>query len=201
MDFLEIAEAIFKLGLPMSVISWFMFTWLHKEGRINITADRKTIEEELKDIKKNRASVKSERAKKRKEQKSSLAEKFNSFKQSFAQNVNSTADEKIADNTNYVFDRWMWFGSGFYGLAALWTFVVIETIDIFTFIFTFPGFAKLFENGIFALITSLIVNQIGNIVSAFIWFKYWTDDSIGWWFLIAYLGYMAGMKVAKFQNA
>lgn len=26
----------------------------------------------------------------------------------------------------YLYDKWVWFGSGFYGLAGIWTLIVIE---------------------------------------------------------------------------
>lgn len=38
-----------------------------------------------------------------------------------------------------IHESWMKFGSGFYGLAALWTFVAIEATDLFNFVFNFLG--------------------------------------------------------------
>jgi len=46
--------------------------------------------------------------------------------------------------TDLVFEKWMYFGSGFYGLAALWTFLVIELSELIDFVFNFPGLDVLF---------------------------------------------------------
>ena len=98
---------------------------------------------------------------------------------------------------NYMHRKWMWFGGGFYGLAALWTFFIVEVMDFLRFASNFPGFAKLFENGIANMVVNLISNQVGNIVNAFVWFNYWSDKSIVITALIAYLGYLAGVQLAK----
>jgi len=157
---MEIAQALIKLGVPMAVISWLIFSWLYREGMLDIDADRKTTSTELKEIHK---SYKQDKNKKR----------------------------------NYLHGKWMWFGSGFYGLAALWTFIVVEFLDLINFVFSFPGFTKLLENGFVDFIIKTILNQVGNIVSAFVWFQYWSEDSILTWFIVAYAGYMVGIYVAK----
>ena len=98
---------------------------------------------------------------------------------------------------HYLFSKWMWFGSGFYGLAALWTFIVVEAVDLFNFVFSFPGFATLFGGGIINFLLSVLLNQLGNVVTAFVWFTYWSDSAMPVWILVAYVGYMAGMSAAK----
>ena len=83
------------------------------------------------------------------------------------------------------------FGSGFYGLAGLWTFTIIEIGDFFSFIWNFPGIGVLFEDGVLDFIISLLINQLGNFITALLWFGYWPGDdhSTLIWILIAYLGY------------
>jgi hypothetical protein len=100
-------------------------------------------------------------------------------------------------NSNYIYDKWMWFGSGFYGLAGLWTFAVIEISQFFDFIFDFPGLAELFEDGIVGLIFSLLFNQLENVLQAFVWFTYWPTDSELMWGFVAYLGYWIGVEMAR----
>lgn len=100
-------------------------------------------------------------------------------------------------NSNYVYEKWTWFGSGFYGLAALWTFAVIEIVQFFDFVFDFPGLAVLFEDGLVGFIVDFLLNQLGNVVQAFVWFSFWPADSIWIWILIAYLGYWAGVEMAR----
>jgi hypothetical protein len=103
-----------------------------------------------------------------------------------------------------VFDKWLYFGGGFYGLMALITFVVIEVKEIFGFI---TNFSLSTISGNFSLhqlinaIVDIFVNGIMNLVSAFVWFQYW-DEQIdmqnGWyWLVAAYLGYLSGTHLAK----
>ncbi|MFT4887940.1 MAG: hypothetical protein ACJAY7_001093 [Pseudohongiellaceae bacterium] len=108
-------------------------------------------------------------------------------------------EKKLTDQSQaaYVYGRWAAFGGGFYGLAALWTFVVIEVSQSISFVFHFPGFAELFEHGLISFAVELLINQLGNIVSAFVWFAYWPSDTMIIWVLVAYLGYRLGVKLAK----
>lgn len=98
---------------------------------------------------------------------------------------------------NFLLDKWLWMGGGFYGLAALWTLIVVEIIDFFNFIFNIAEFFSQLENGLGGLISSIITNQIANLVSAFVWFNYWSGAFNFKWVLIAYLGYIVGIKLAK----
>ena len=68
-----------------------------------------------------------------------------------------------APERDFIHTRWMKFGGGFYGITALWTFVVIEANDITTFVSTFPGLVALFEDGLLNLLVSALVNQIMNL--------------------------------------
>ena len=101
--------------------------------------------------------------------------------------------------TNLVQSKWMQFGGGFYGLAALWTFIVIELEQLIQFLSSFPGFAELTKNGIVNMIIQLGVEQIKNFVAAMVWFLYWAPQgaAIGVWFLVAYVSYLTGDHLAK----
>ncbi len=160
MGIFDLIEALIKLGLPMVVITWLMFSWLYGSGEIDREADNRAVKQRLKKMK-------------------------TSFK------------KKETQSSNYIYNKWMWFGSGFYGLAALWTFSVIEVSDFFSFIFGFPGFAVLFEDGIIGFVISVALGQLGNMITAFIWFSYWPADSILVWILVAYLGYWGGVELAR----
>jgi hypothetical protein len=93
--------------------------------------------------------------------------------------------------------HWSSFGGGFYGLAALWTFVIIEIRDAINFIFYFPGLDALFEDGLISLLVGVIVNQFTNAISALVWFNYWPAESVLVWVIAAYLGYWTGLELAK----
>lgn len=160
MEILDLIEALIKLGIPMVVLSWFIFSWLYSEGEIDREANRKAISARIKKMKK-------------------------SF------------EKKEESKPNYVYDKWMWFGSGFYGLAGLWSFAVIEISDMFGFVFNFPGLAVMFEDGFIGFLIALALNQVGNIITAFVWFSYWPAESTLMWVLVAYIGYWAGVEMAR----
>jgi hypothetical protein len=108
-------------------------------------------------------------------------------------------NEKRTTVANFFQRRWMKFGGGFYGVAALWTFVAIEAGDLFQFITNFPGLAALFADGIIQFLVNIFVNQIQNFVQAMVWFIWWSDEgnSIVPWLLNAYVGYLAGVNLAR----
>ena len=118
-----------------------------------------------------------------------IASRLKKMKKVIAENENQ--------NANYVYEKWTWFGTGFYGLAGLWTFAVIEISQFFGFIFNFPGFEALFGDGVISFIVEFMVNQLGNVIQAFVWFMYWPADSMVIWVLVAYLGYWVGVELAR----
>ena len=101
--------------------------------------------------------------------------------------------------SDLVQTKWMQFGGGFYGCAALWTFLVIELNELIDLFSNFPGFSTLIENGLVNLIISLLVNQLSNFIAAIVWFGYWSDGgvTIAIWMATAYLGYLSGLTAAK----
>ncbi|MEX2470299.1 MAG: hypothetical protein WD396_11130 [Pseudohongiellaceae bacterium] len=157
---LDLFMAALLLGLPMVVLSWFLFLWLFASGEVSPEGDRKAITSELKKARKKIA-------------------------------------QKERSNAHYVYDKWMWFGSGFYGLAGLWTFAVIEIMQLFGFLLDFPGWSRLLENGLPSFIIEFLVNQLVNLLQGLVWFSWWPAESILLWLLVAYLGYWSGVELAR----
>jgi len=114
--------------------------------------------------------------------------------------LRATYKSKKKHKINIVQDKWMRFGGGFYGLAALWTFLIIELTDAFNFIFHNPGTDALFGDGAASLLFEALSNQLENFISAFVWFSYWNVDSIVVLVLTAYAGYWLGIEVARRQS-
>lgn len=169
MSFLfDLLQSIVKLGLPMVLLSWFLFTQLYDKGDVDRGADRKAI----------KSTVKSLRA-------------------VFKARSKAKSVPPNKSHAEIVYDKWMWFGSGFYGLAALWTFVIIEVTDVFNFIVNNPGWAVLLEDGVVSLLVNVLINQLQNLLAAFVWFSFWDADSILLWVLIAYAGYWVGVEMAR----
>jgi hypothetical protein len=107
------------------------------------------------------------------------------------------AGKKAGKRRNYLYEKWLWFGSGFYGLAGLWTFIVIVTGQFFGFISNISAAASVFENGLLAGVMAILIAQLGNLLEALLWFTWWPADSILLWVLVAYLGYWCGIAMAK----
>lgn len=103
-----------------------------------------------------------------------------------------------AKNGNYLYKQWLFFGGGFYGLAVLWTLLVIEFSELLSFIFNFD-LAILLADGVVALLVTFIVAQFGNIIAALLWFGYWPDgnEAIVPWVAMAYCGYLFGIHLAR----
>ena len=169
---LNLLESIIKLGLPMAGLSWFLFARMYNSGDVHRDADRKAIKSQLQSVR-------------------------TKFKADKKVKVKDDTNAKAKLKSDIVFDKWMWFGSGFYGLAALWTFVIIEITDVFNFIFNNPGWAVLLADGVVSLVFDVLANQISNIVSAFVWFSFWDVGSIWLLVLIAYAGYWLGIEAAR----
>jgi len=97
----------------------------------------------------------------------------------------------------FVYDKWMWFGGGFYGLAGVWTFAVIETQQFVGFLFDFASWGELVDNGFVSFLIEFALNQLVNMLQGLLWFTYWQSESTLLWILVAYLGYWVGVELAR----
>ena len=105
-----------------------------------------------------------------------------------------------AGKKKLLYDKWMWFGSGFYGLAGFWTLLVIEVNEVISLIMHPVLDQDIPQQGIINLIVAFFLDQLGNVIQAFVWFSYWPADSTIAWVLVAYLGYWLGVELAKHQK-
>lgn len=101
---------------------------------------------------------------------------------------------------NLLYDKWMWFGSGFYGLAGFWTLLVIEINEVISLIMHPVLDQDIPARGIIEWIVAFFLDQLGNVIQAFVWFSYWPAESTIAWVLVAYLGYWLGVELAKHQK-
>ena len=119
--------------------------------------------------------------------------------------IKKASKESRGRGGSVLHNKWMKFGGGFYGVAALWTFIVIEATDLVTTVAGFQGFDAMFEDGILGFIIHAVVNQITNFVNALVWFGYWaggdTEHSLILWVAIAYAAYVAGLNLARREVA
>ena len=158
---MEYIEAAIKLAIPVMMMSWWVHSWLVRNGLVDPKSSQKETEEAVKNIRKS--------------------------------------DEQASSDTgDFWTRRWLKFGGGFYGLTALWTFVVIEIKDFFWLI-THPQQAiELLSSGFVNVLVAFLQNQAMNFVQAFTWIVNWSGHGFSLiWFFAAYGGFYVGMKLAK----
>lgn len=97
----------------------------------------------------------------------------------------------------YLYDKWVWFGSGFYGLAGIWTLIIIELGELIGFLGNLSTFSGFGDTSIISFVVDFFIDQLGNLLQAFLWWGYWPADSILVWLGVAYLGYWVGVELAR----
>jgi hypothetical protein len=98
--------------------------------------------------------------------------------------------------------KWMKFGGGFYGTAALWTLIVSEASGAVGVVAHPSSIETMFHNGPATLIADWVSNQISTFVQAAVWFAWWPakGESTMVWFAAAYAGYLAGLNIARYET-
>ena len=154
----DILEALMVLGLPVFLVSWYLFRRLHLRGDVRADSSYGTIKSDLKSLKKQKHPT-----------------------------------------TDFFHKTWMKFGGGFYGVTAVVTLLLIEAGEVWQLVFHFPGLEALFAEGFIALLISLIINQVQNVIAAAVWFVHWSGGGRNTliWIAVAYGSYYLGMRTAS----
>jgi len=187
---LDILEAMIKMGIPLMLMSWWAFSALYRANLIDKSADRKRTEKAVASYRKELKAA--EKAKKK-------ALKSSAFKSSSVDDDH--LDQFDPSNTDFWITKWMRFGGGFYGLAALWTLLVLEAQELWQFAWSLPTFITDFSGGLIDLLVMFLQNQIMNIVTALSWIVKWTEGFSLTLLIVAYLGYSGGIQLAKRWDA
>lgn len=170
---------LIKLGVPLMLLSWWLYSALYRKKLIDKHASRKDTKRAVKNYRKD------------------LKQSENSKKATLADtafNGDDTADD-------FWLAKILRFGGGFYGLTALWTFIVLEVKGAWQLVVGLPAFIENFSGGIFELLMLFIKNQFLNFTRAFTWIVQWADGFSIAVIVFAYLGYLAGMNLAKRWDA
>jgi hypothetical protein len=97
--------------------------------------------------------------------------------------------------------KWAKFGGGFYGIVAFFTYIVVETLEVINMITHLGGFIAFIKNFNPDVIVQLFVGALMNFLTAIAWPLYWLKrietDQVWLWFVVAYAGYWAGLKLAQ----
>ena len=97
--------------------------------------------------------------------------------------------------------KWFRFGGGFYGLVALYTWLLIEWEDVANFLQQLGGILfNLSPGALIGLLIELFVESLMNFVLALAWPAYWLAHSRDAWIMlfVAYAGYWLGIKAAQY---
>lgn len=109
-------------------------------------------------------------------------------------------DKKNRERVNPALGKWFSFGGGFYGLVALYTWLLIEWDDAANFL---QGLASVIinldPNALLGLVLELLIESLINFGLAIGWPGYWMAASGNqlFMFVAAYAGYWLGIKTAQ----
>ena len=112
-------------------------------------------------------------------------------------------DKTVEQKTDPALHYWFRFGSGFYGLVALYTWLRIEKDELVEFLAGFVDMlVNLYPSALIGLLIELFVESILNFVVAITWPAYWLAELNNPWLSLfaAYAGYWLGIKAARWAS-
>jgi hypothetical protein len=171
----EIFWALLMVGVPVGVFTLALVWWVLQRGHLKGSLDAAALKQEI-------IAMSQSRKKKKKKKK----------------------EEGNTEETRELHPlqkKWAKFGGGFYGIVALFTYIVVEITEIITMISDFGGLVDFIRQLNLSVIIDMAVEALMNFVTAITWPVYWMDridtGQVWIWFLMAYAGYWAGLKVAQ----
>ncbi len=173
MEFLiEFAWAALLVGVPVGVFTLALVWWALQGGHLRETGDASALMREMQAV--------SRSAKKKK-------------------NKNDVEQEK--KNLHPLQKKWARFGGGFYGIVAFFTYIVVETLEVINTITHLGGFIAFIKHLNLDVIIQVFVGALMNFLTAIAWPVYWLNrietNQVWLWFVMAYAGYWAGLKLAQ----
>lgn len=102
---------------------------------------------------------------------------------------------------NFLQRKWLKFGGGFYGVAALWTYAVVEIREVIAFIGGYEGLDKFLDADFGELLINFVINSLTNFIVAVTWMVYWSNGpgrpDIVLWMVVAIAGFAIGRSLAR----
>ena len=168
---IEVFWALLLVGVPVGIFTLALVWWALQSKYFKESLDGNALRHEIKAL--------------------SGRDKKKSKKEKKEQNKNLHPLQK----------QWAKFGGGFYGIVAFFTYIVVEMLEIITMISNFGGFIDFIKQLDFNVIVQMFVQAVMNFVTAMMWPFYWMKrietGQVWIWFLMAYAGYWAGLKLAQ----
>ncbi|MCW8869519.1 MAG: hypothetical protein OQK49_02345 [Proteobacteria bacterium] len=100
---------------------------------------------------------------------------------------------------DFLANKWLAFGGGFYGLVAVLTYIIVEAQEIID-LFDMPGEGDVFSGISIGMLINFFIDSLMNFITAISWPVFWmnTGNAPFWkWFLAAYIGYLVGKTLVK----
>jgi hypothetical protein len=121
------------------------------------------------------------------------------------------AEKRRKKRKNYVSDlnpvqaKWLKFGGNFYGVVALYTYLLVEIADLIKFFREFTSVSDFINRIDLGMLIDVLVQALMNFITAITWPVYWMKAVEGHnaeiiWLIMAYLGYLAGIKAALYYR-
>ena len=181
-------------ALPVACFTFLTVQWSIVSGRLPKFSDAKDLQAQFKK-KRNEIKEAKKRAKLNKQSEETKIEQEHQESEPFFHK------RKGGD---LMYNKLLFFGGGFYGTMALFTYLIIEVVEILAF------FGKIIDvthwQFTFSIqfLVDLFFNSIMNIVAAFIWFQTlpkYVDVNNGFiWIAAAYLGYLGGVHFTQLKG-
>jgi hypothetical protein len=191
---IEAIRAAAMGALPIACFTFLTVQWAIASGRMSKFSDAKDLQAQYK---KQRNEIKE--AKRTAKEKKQAGEP--KIEQGQYENEPFFHKRKGGD---LMFNKLLFFGGGFYGTMALFTYLIIEVVEILTFLGKIIDLTNWHFTFNIQFLVDLFVNSIMNIVAAFIWFKTlpeYVDVNNGFvWIAAIYIGYLCGIHFTKVKG-
>ena len=188
----EVIRAALFGALPIACFTFLTLQWSITSGRLPKFTDKKDLKAQYKKLSEQAKEAKKKAKEKAKEKKQADAPETMEEKKPFFHK---------GRGGDLLHGKVMFFGGGFYGTMALFTYLIIEVDEITSFFGKIIDLSNWSFNFSINFVIDLIINSVMNIVKAFIWFDTLPDYiriHEGWiWIIAAYLGYLGGIRFTR----
>jgi len=168
---IEVFWALLMAAVPIGIFTLALVGWALQSGHFKESLDTGALQREIKAMSGNRKKK------------------------------NKEGKKEASGSLHPLQKKWARFGGGFYGIVAFFTYIVVEVLEVFRTIMNFGGFIDFIKQLDFNFIIQMFVQALMNFITAIAWPAYWMNrietHHVWIWFIMAYAGYWAGLKLAQ----
>jgi len=187
-------------GLPVAILSFWLFLTSFRDNVIAPDASLADAKEKLAELK-NRAKDARRADRKKRSRRVAALDRMDEEIGRLLPKIRDK-EAKPSGTANSFVKKWMDFGGGFYGVMALFTFIVLELGQIIDFLANFTSIADFIARIGLNMLIQQLLEALMNFVWSLIWPVAWLDrvggvESGAVWLAISYIGYRAGHHYAR----